>query len=347
MHHDASASVSEFCRAVFTSPVLYVCVEHLFERWVYASVSEAVDLAIIRPDNPEVQSRDDRSVAALRLKNRSPPLIRNAIKKFLSAIGWAQPSTPRRPRQATIPPQTTIVDPLIEQAIDVGGTRVTDLAALDIPMVQALEESDSGQTHAEVITIPVDVFEDMIRPTTPPTPTAPDLDLEDNDPRIRITSREGIVEMEVRLPPRILSTHTEVVDALPLVEDERAVSLQHDTKRSLKGSRHRVTQLSSEPAQMIGAMVKAQLVGIVMLPIKMFTLRMIASHYLVTQDARHARPIRPLLDLSHFSWRSLGVQVSRVALCGTLELSIDLALWGVQCFAITQIGKHLFDWGLL
>lgn len=350
VHYDASASVTELCKAVLTSPLVYVCAGHLIERCVHTSIFEAVDSSIIRPDNPNVQSLDagdqDRMFAALGIKKRSSPLIRDAIHKLLAALGWALPSTTRS-TQAQVPSVANRTDPLIEQTIAIGGTQITGLAPLEVPVVQAHEQPDSEPPGPDVITIPIDAVEEVIRPPTPPTPRAPDFNHEDNDPRIRITSREGIVEMEVRLPSRVLSSHTEVVDALALLEDQGATHLPKEPFSSPEGSSHHVTSLASEPAQMIGAIVKAQLVGIAMLPVKMITLRMIASHYLATHGSGVSRPIRPLFVLVDFSWRGVGVQASRIALCSTLELSIDLALWGLQYLAITQAGKRLFGWGTL
>lgn len=100
---------------------------------------------------------------------------------------------------------------------------------------------------------------------------------------------------------------------------------------------------------MISAMVRAQLVGLAMLPVRLVTLRMIASHYLASQG-RLAGPLRIVssLDLSSdLSWHDMSTQFSRVALCGGLEMTIDLGLWGLQYLAITKFGRRLFGWGAL
>jgi hypothetical protein len=87
-----------------------------------------------------------------------------------------------------------------------------------------------------------------------------------------------------------------------------------------------------------------------MLPIKMITLRMMASHYLASQGGGYAGPHRMVGSLSAFqklNGQSIGIQLSRVALCGALEFGIDLSLWGLQYMAITRFGKAIFGWGAL
>lgn len=155
--------------------------------------------------------------------------------------------------------------------------------------------------------------------------------------------------MEVRLPPRILSTHTQVAEGSDPLQDDAAAE-SRNRARSMDGhGYHRVTQLSCEPAQMISAMVRAQLVGLVMLPLRMATLRAIASHFVARQEG-HAGSYRIVGGLGlgeGVGWRNIGTQLSRVALCGALELTIDLGLWGLQYLAITKFGQSVFGWGAL
>lgn len=345
MHSNASASALNFAKAVLTSPVLYVCLEHVLERWIYANIFEAVDSSILRPDHSEIQSRDagekDRAMIMLGLKRQSPPLIRNMINRLLTAIGWAKPLQAKFANQSQyIGRVEEDVDPLIEEVINVGGTEITNLAPLQVPVVE-----DHGQQESRHFSeTSEDASHQTIRAITPPSPVEDNANDEYNDPRIRITSREGVVEMEVRLPSALLSSYTERIDReFPLGVGGDGSTADGSTL-PFKASKHRVTQLSIEPAQMIGAMVKAQLLGLALLPLKMITLRMVASHYLCNQKSGHLRPIRPLFCIEELSWRSVGIQVSRIALCSTLELSVDLALWGVQYVAITQVGRK-FGWG--
>ncbi|CAN9358353.1 unnamed protein product [Alternaria alternata] len=347
-----SSSITDCIGAVLTSPLVLLCAEHAIERWIYACVYEAVETAVVRPDKPDIPSRDangkDRALTVLGLRRESPTLIRNAIHRLLAMLGWALPSSsPNTQQKRTIELATTAASNN-GQTIEVGGTQVINATPLHLPVLQSQDQPVTEPLDADVITIPIDAFQDLIRSTTPPgSPT--ESEQNENDPRIRITSREGIVEMEVRLPPRILSTHTRVAEASGSSRDDAAVE-PRDRARSIDGHvYHRVSQLSCEPAQMISAMVRAQLVGLVMLPFRMVTLRMIASHHLVSQGgyAGSHRIVNPLELHGDMSWRNIGTQLSRVALCGALELAIDLSLWGMQYQAITKFGQSVFGWGTL
>lgn len=352
MRYNASSSITDCIGAVLTSPLILLCAEHAIERWIYACVYEAVETAVIRPDKPDIPSRDangkDRALTVLGLRRESPTLIRNAIHRLLAMLGWALPSSfPNTQQKRTIELATTAASNN-GQTIEVGGTQVINATPLHLPVLQSQDQPVTEPLDADVITIPIDAFQDLIRSTTPPgSPT--ESEQNENDPRIRITSREGIVEMEVRLPPRILSTHTRVAEASGSSRDDAAVE-PRDRARSIDGHvYHRVSQLSCEPAQMISAMVRAQLVGLAMLPFRMVTLRMIASHHLVSQGgyAGSHRIVNSLELHGDMSWRNIGTQLSRVALCGALELAIDLSLWGMQYQAITKFGQSVFGWGTL
>jgi hypothetical protein len=346
VHYSASSSVANFFKATLTSPLILVCAEHFYERWIYALLFEAVETFVIRPDNADIESPDasnrDRATAILGIRRQSPPLIRNSINKLLCFLGWGKPlDAAKAERNGSVGQTSGNGD-----AVEVSSTRVTNLARLDIPLARAESHAASGGDGENVVTVPVEALDDFMRPTTPPTPTTSDHD--DNDPRIRITSREGIVEMEVRLPPRILSTHTEVAD-----EGSRyhhGVAWQNH--EGARGTRpfHRVTQLSTEPSQMIGAVVKAQLVGLAVVPFKLVVLRLVACHYLgghTVAGGVRGRVVEGIWEIGGLSWQSVGTQVSRVALCGALELAIDLSMWSVQYWAVTRVGSSLFGWGRL
>ncbi|KAL6709674.1 hypothetical protein ACN47E_001102 [Coniothyrium glycines] len=347
IHHDASASILSFIKAAMTSPVLYVCAEHIIERWVYAHIFEAVDSSILRPDNPDIQSRDagdkDRTMTLLGLKRQSPPLVRGMVNRLLSILGWGKSFEAASSRLVEVSHSTESLDPLIEQAVHIGGIEITNMTPLNVPRIRAEDQRRQHVSEDNVVSTPNDTIDVMIRPDSPTSPIQVHSH-DDNDPRIRITSREGIVEMEVRLPPRVSSSQAEVTSTVPQSGGDQTSTLGQSCSTAETPS-HRVTQLSTESSQMIGAIVKAQLVSIAMLPLKMVTLRMIASHYLGVHGKSASRPVMPL-SYDNVSWRSLCIQVSRVAMCGTIEVSIDLALWGAQYFAITQIGKS-FGWGNL
>ncbi|KAF1929566.1 uncharacterized protein M421DRAFT_419361 [Didymella exigua CBS 183.55] len=348
VHHDAaSGSVVDVVKAVLTSPMVIIIAEHFYERLIYSAVFEAVESFIIRPDNADIESPDaiskDRATSILGLQRRSPPLIRDAINKLLVVLGWAEPAVldeaERKPS----------LDFGISagQSVEVAGTQITDLLPVDIPVSRTNRPTTDGANDDTLMdTIPADIAERLVRPTTPPTPPASDNG--DNDPRIRITSREGIVEMEVRLPPRVIYSHTEVLDDQRRSSSRNRVTSQRNDGLATR-PHHRVTQLSTEPSQMIGAIVKAQLVGITVLPFKLVVLRLVASHYLASQDHGGTIPrfVESFPNPSDMSLRSLGIGISRVALCAAFELAIDLSLWSAQYLAVTTAGKSIFGWGAL
>ncbi|KAL1793049.1 hypothetical protein ACET3X_008031 [Alternaria dauci] len=329
MHYDASNSLVDCIGAVLTSPLVLVCAEHFIERRIYACVYEAVETAVMRPDKPDIPSRDangkDRALTVLGLRQESPPLIRSAIHRLLAMLGWALPSlSPSTQRKRTIELATTAT-PNSGQTIQVGATQVTNTTPLHLPVLQSQDPPVTEPLDADVITVPIEAFQDLIRSTTPPgSPT--ESEQNENDPRIRITSRE---------------------EAAGSFRDD-ATAEPRDRPRSTTDDHvyHRVTQLSCEPAQMISAMVRAQLVGLAMLPFRMVTLRTIAAHHLASRGG-HVGSHRIVSSLSDVSWRNIGTQLSRVALCGALEFAIDLSLWGMQYLAIAKFGQSVFGWGTL
>ncbi|KAF3052939.1 hypothetical protein E8E11_002335 [Didymella keratinophila] len=349
VHHDVtSSSAASLAKAIITSPMVVIIAEHFYERWVYSAIFEAVETFIIRPDNADIESPDavskDRATSILGLQRRSPLFLRNAINRMLVLLGWAEPAIlDETERKSSLDSLTGS-----GQSIEVAGAQVTDLTPINIPVSRTDQPATGGANDdTQSSTIPTDIAERPVRPTTPPTPPASDNG--DNDPRIRITSREGVVEMEVRLPPRVISSHTEILDARPRSSSRHRVASQGHDRLATSRRHHRVTQLSTEPSQMIGAIVKAQLVGLAVLPFKLVVVRLVASHYLANQDQSGSIPrfVEPFPSLSGMSLRSLGIGMSRVALCAAFELAIDLGLWSAQYLAIVTVGKSVFGWGTL
>ena len=329
-----------------TSPLVLVIAERFYERWIYSAIFEAVESFVIRPENADMESPDavskDHATSNLGLQRRSPPLIRNAISKLLVLLGWCEPDdlcgTDRKPSLDSVTSAG--------QSVEVAGTQLVGLTPVGIPVSRTDRPTTDG-ANENTVTVPIEVVDDLMRPTTPPTPTTSDHD--DNDPRIRITSREGIVEMEVQLPPRVISSHTEVLDVLPASSSHNHVASRRNPHHAATRPYYRVTQLSTEPSQMIGAIVKAQLVGLAVLPFKLVVLRLVASHYLAGQQYNGftRRFVEPFPSLSDLTFRSIGTGMSRIALCAALELAIDLSLWSAQHLAVTSAGKSLFGWGAL
>ncbi|KAF2854509.1 hypothetical protein T440DRAFT_387141 [Plenodomus tracheiphilus IPT5] len=346
VHYNASTSMSDCILALLTSPMVLVCAEHLAERWAYACIHEAIDTCVIRPENADLPSRqaDDKEwVATILGRRQSPPVIRNLISRVMHGLGWGRPV-----KSDDVEPQRVLFRNS-GHMITVGGTQVANIRPLEIPAFR-----DPGIFIAEPVDVGVGTMSDraaneITRAATPPTPGLLAVDAADSDPRIRITSREGIVEMEVRLPPRVLSTHSELAEVSAFDPETRTAVFHEDLPKSSDRLSHRVTQLSMELASMVGAITEAQLIGLALLPLQIMTCRLVAAHYLASCKAQGSLPhsVRALLDMKDMSWRSVGTQISRIALCAALELSIDLGLWGVQYFVVTNIGQALFGWGTL
>ncbi|KAH8731316.1 hypothetical protein GQ44DRAFT_767195 [Phaeosphaeriaceae sp. PMI808] len=357
LHYEPSASIADFVGGALTSPAILVIVGHFVERWVYATINEAVDASVICPDNPDIVSpevRDKHRVSSiLGLRCPSPPIVRTIISKVLIALGWGTPSDAGATRRSYSITSTNQLDLLGGGAISVGDAIVTNITPLELPVVIAQDEHATEAldeaSGADVLAMQVTTVETIARPQTPVTPLALDFQYDDNDPRIRITSREGIVEMEVRLPPRILSTQTEIADAATVPQNERLADLQRKASDLRNRPHHRVSQLSLESSRMISAAVKAQLVGLAMLPLKLVILRLVASHYIASHGGgpNISRAVVPLPELKDLSWRPIGIQISRVAFCSALEIAVDLGLWGIQYAVSLNLGKSIFGWGTL
>lgn len=322
-----------------SSPLTFVFLEHILERWIYAVIYEAVETSITRPDNPDLPSSESiakqKASTFLGLRLKSPSLVRNTINRALVVLGWGKPYRQEQPEPRRSE-SDRVANTNAERNVDTGNSRVNGLNRLSIPAPSDLH-SHTGTIEGQSI------------PMLPVSPTVSDANEDANDPTIRITSREGIVEMEVQFPVHVSSTELSEVEPTSYQREVATPNLPQGVEGQ---TYHRVTQLSIEPAQMLGAVCKSLVVGWALLPLKLVTLRLIASHYL--QGTIHSS--RPSLghDLAVFpvnlvdiDLRSAGVLISRVAICGTIELAVDLSLWGLQYTAVTQTGKMYFGWGTL
>jgi hypothetical protein len=318
--------------APLTSPLVFVCLEHFLERLIYAVIYEAIETTIIHPENPDLISPDDgtksRATAILGLRKRSPSLIRNTINNMLVALGWGT-SSPSEPKERPTHP--------ISQTLEVSGRQVTNVNRLQLPLANPRSSQDVNGN-----VLPTQV-------PSPPSRTATEASQDDSDPRIRITSREGIVEMEVRLPPQALATYLENSGTTLASSHDRHIASPIPVCDPGRQTYHRVTQLSTEPSQMIGAICKSQIVGWVTIPLKLLTLRLVVTHFIASNPGHIAsqRLFDPLPRLHDLNVRSIGLLFSRIALCGLLEITIDLTLWGIQYIAVTWTGQSLFGWGAL
>ncbi|PVI02610.1 hypothetical protein DM02DRAFT_299121 [Periconia macrospinosa] len=355
IHHAATSSVSSFFLAILTSPFTLICLKHSYERWAYTSLSHTLETIIMHPDCPDMRSADhakrDRTTSNFGFRKSLPHPLHSVMEKIINFLGWGQTTSSQETQDRTIQQE----DDGGRQTIETSATEVTNLNRLEnIPRLQGSATASTpqivGTSTAPIISL--SGVSPPPRPSSPSSPTASQTrQSDDNDPRIRITSREGIVEMEVRLPAQVLSQHTELAEAGQSTPSRRDADSPAPPRTILPSRYHRVTQLSTEPSQMLAGICKTQIVTWMSLPLKIITLHSVAAHYYSTGgghvDTHRILHSLPSLSVSDLSWTSIGWQVSRIALCASLDLAIDLTIWGCSFVAIVITGTHDFGWGTL
>lgn len=349
-YYDASASMADCFKALVTSPIVLVITKRYLDLLVLGCIHEAIQSCIIRPYDAfwQYETVDSKSRAFFPgLQDRVPSSVRTTLRRVLAAVGWAYPLPKKRTENDTRSNQDTSTLQG-NHILDVGPNRVSNVAPLPVNTSRTQQTDEAEVPSENVITVPLDSIDEMIRPATPPSPRASPVAQDDNDPRIRITNRGGVVEMEVRLPPRILSSYTELESQVVSSDFEDT----HPQNRPPPGGDvkcQRVTHLSATPASSLGMTVDFHIAGFVLIPVKFVMLRLITSHFLSTHGNHIDRSsgMRLLPRLADLSWRSVGVQVTRIALCHMLDFTIGLGVWGLQYVAITKLGISSFGWGSL
>ena len=354
-HYSALASSADFFKALATSPFVWVCLGHFFERWVEAIIHAPIETTVIRPTNPDIISPDqgdkERAIAILGLRKKSPRFVRDGIVWLLEFMGWGDATQSKRLRSNSVGSRTH--DHQESNGIEAGERHARNINSFDIPSVSRNALAVSETNVPGTITVPLSSLSEVLPDSQPASPilspTTSQASHNDGDPRIRITTRGDLVEMEVRLPPHVLSTHTEVAASGPPTPVQRDIASPLPVRSSGMLPYHRVTQLSTEPSSMIATIVKAQVVSLVTLPLKTVVLRLVASHYLVgRQEHATSRSFYSAIALPReFDLSSFGALLSRLALCNMFELAIDLGLWGCQYLTVSYLGISTFGWGTL
>lgn len=144
-------------------------------------------------------------------------------------------------------------------------------------------------------------------------------------------------------PEQMVSSRTSSADE----GDSAASDERHVGPASPK--RYRVTNLSMGPASMIGSIITEQLIKWTLLSVHITTIRVLASHYLRSQGIPipYGRRLFPSPYLRNIGLRSIGITLSRLALCSALEVAFKLSLWGCQWALTVFVGKTWFSWGKL
>ena len=345
----------EIFKALVTSPFVLMCAEHFLERWIYAVINDPITTTIIRPTNPDMISPDhgdkERMSAVLGMRRTPPKFVEDAVTRVLGIFGWVETQTPGTSQPG--PTAVHIGDFQEDGYIEVHGNQIHNVNRLELPSVRQDTPTGTVDETTEMITVPIsslgDIQPDSPFGSPPLSPTVSQASYNDGDPRIRITTRGNLVEMEVRLPPHVLSSHTELAGSGPSTPVQHNIASPAHMRLQGMSPYHRVTQLSLEPSSMLASICKAQVVSLVSLPLKLITLRLVASHYLLSRHGYEgSRRVSSVLAVpNELDFRSAGALVSRLALCNMLELAIDLSLWGLQYWTTSWVGTRGFNWGAL
>lgn len=203
-------------------------------------------------------------------------------------------------------------------SVEVNGHRVTNINRLDISVVHSGVQPVSGQNDVSGEHLPNNPSH------PPPSSTATE------NGSIPLTSQDDITST---------SSSSNVASAYPVGRVSRAY--------------HRVTPLSTEPSRLLGSICARQLTDWVMLPLNIYTCRLIASHYFAGRRGQCPNSYlfytvrNPLAELHDLDFRSVVSLLSRVGLCAAIKGAIDLGIWGCQWLVVTYIGKRYFGWGTL
>lgn len=318
-----------------------------------------IETTIIRPTNPDMMSPDEgnkeRTMAILGLRQKSPKWVQNGIAQLLGFVGWGYADVGVDARSSSLESHGCGLPGQVYRGewIEVGEIDAHNTDNLETPSVARNVLVSLEAEAAETVVVPISSLSEVVpfspSGSPPLSPTVSEASHNDGDPRIRITTRGDLVEMEVRLPPHVLSSHTEVAGSGPPSPIQRDIGWPSPVRRPGMAPYHRVTQLSSEPSSMLGSVCKAQMVSLITLPVKLVTVRLVASHFVGGQPGHGGcwREYGGVGFPQRLDWGSIGALVSRLALCGMFELAIDLGLWGCQYWTVAWLGTRAFEWGSL
>lgn len=304
-------TIFQILTSVVLSPVFLICLTNEVERMLYRRIHDAIETSVLRPDNPDMVFHDPSS----RRTSPTPSALQKIISKVMAVIGWGKPIRKEDATESQ-PPDVQPVD--AQQTGNDGDSTAIDTNRIEpsTRTVTGTQESDTGW---------------------PLSPTVSNTSHDANDPRIRITSRGGIVEMEVQLPSRVISSYAETMESSP--DSGNFGPLPSATQRPQ--TFHRVTALSNRPAASLSAMLSVHLVELVLLPLKFLTVRSIATYSLAGPRPLSTSPVFP----NEWNLGSFCIFMSRLGMCGALELAIHLGVWGLEWVAVTQSGRMLFGYG--
>jgi hypothetical protein len=283
------------------------------KRWIGEVFNKVYYFTFIRPHG--YAPAQDKPTGLWGVRATLGAAMENAITWIVVGLGWGTRPEPICTSQMDIEPPAL-------QTFEVGGTRITDIQPLEIPVARPESPVDSASpvgyrsTDREAIEA-ADGFTGAATSAW----IAPE--------------RDRPAELEVTGA----SSDTEIVDNVDPTSTPYAY--------------RRPSMLSIGPASGAALIFEEELSWWATLPLEILATRLIASHYLAGHGNRSSSssPLYPVLDpLAEFrslDFRSISVLLYRQALCGAVGVAIRLGLWGCEYLAVTYIGKKYFRWGTL
>lgn len=270
----------------------------------------AIERTIFCPEDP-----GDEMAADITFDSQPPSLVIHTgtklLAKLFTTLGWGRPFESR---------YNPISQWRFYRSSEVGTGRITNLNRLDIPAAHsAVRPITTGTTGSS---------QDDVEPI-PRAPSSP--------------GNEGVMEAFPEQNAPSLTSSTDEVDSP--TSPERRVASPHLIE-AVSPMCYRVTSLAKGPTDMLRLITQEQLVRWTLLPIQIVVIRLIASHYLRSQGKRVLYPNRLLfVGMHRQGLRSIGIMLSRVALCSALEVAFKLGLWGCQWAVTRFVGRKWFSWG--
>ncbi|KAF2090630.1 hypothetical protein K490DRAFT_61955 [Saccharata proteae CBS 121410] len=324
------------------SPAVFVTAWRQEMMKIQRDMYEPLERGILTPDNPDIYTIDEaterRRARKARVQRKQRSAKHKWARRFLASLGWTRHSSSEEP--AVLPSDGRTESMNSEMAGTEGSGppphEVAAGASTDDGSGRAIGQT--GQQHGM----------DPMTPLESPTEGTRNA-WRRPDATVRIASRDegsGVVSLEIRLP--------EVLQQEAAASRDGSGMDQGSDHGANSRRLHRVTQLAGEPAEMLGSLVNYTFAELVLLPLKAVGLRHVAVSVASMLLLRHAPPalvrsgaraiVEQWPDPASWLTRRNGIYLGRVALCCGLEMLAGLSIWGIECVAVTVLGRRWFGW---
>ncbi|OJD32401.1 uncharacterized protein BKCO1_3800091 [Diplodia corticola] len=346
-------NVMGWLNALSTSPVVLVIAWRRSMASIQRFMYEPLEKGILTPDNPDQYTADEASERRRFLEKDAADSQQTDhawSSWFFTCLNWSW-------RVDSAPGTTGTALHGDGQNTDVHETRGEQRSHTPAEAGGQVRTPGSPSAHTR-----------HASSTSPHSPSESNRNHDDErDATVRIASRDegsGVVSLEIALPEElqngVASTRRNHSSETQDNRDEHQQRRSHGPGRGRKRT-HRVTQLAEEPAEMLGSWVNLTFSDWVLLPLKAVGLRMIATSCLQSLNPGGGQARLPLFanGILSPSWPAftktdiasgpgltkLGIFAGRVGLCCALQILLGLGLSGVECIAVTVLGKRYFGWG--